>query len=40
MILNDKQILEEQVTKSQLIINEFKKENSSEIASSVLLNQL
>ena len=39
-LLNDKQILEKQVTKSQLIINKFKKENSSEIASSVLLNQL
>ena len=39
-ILNDKQILEKQVTKSQEIINKFKKEKSSEIASSVLLNQL
>ena len=39
-LLNDKQILEKQVTKSQEIVNKFKKEKSSEIASSVLLNQL
>ena len=39
-ILNDKQILEKQVTKSQEIINKFKNTKSSEIASSVLLNQL
>ena len=39
-LLNDKQILEKQVTKSQEIINKFKKGKSSEIASSVLLNQL
>jgi len=39
-LLNDKKILEKQVTKSQEIINKFKKEKSSEIASSVLLNQL
>ena len=39
-ILNDKQILEKQVTKSQEIINKFKNAKSSEIASSVLLNQL
>ena len=39
-LLNDKQILEKQVTKSQEIINKFKKEKSSEIASLVLLNQL
>ena len=39
-LLNDKQILEKQVTKSQEIINKFKKAKSSEIASSVLLNQL
>ena len=39
-LLNDKEILKKQVTKSQEIINKFKKENSSEIASSVLLNQL
>ena len=39
-LLNDKQILEKQVSKSQEIINKFKKEKSSEIASSVLLNQL
>ena len=39
-LLNNKQILEKQVSKSQVIINKFKKEGSSEIASSVLLNQL
>ena len=39
-LLNDKQNLEKQVAKSQEIINKFKKEKSSEIASSVLLNQL
>ena len=39
-LLNNKQILEKQVSKSQEIINKFKKEGSSEIASSVLLNQL
>ena len=38
--LNDKNILEKQIAKSQEIINNFKKEKSSEIASSVLLNQL
>jgi len=39
-LLNNKQALEKQVTKSQEIINKFKTEKSSEIASSVLLNQL
>ena len=39
-LLNDKNILERQISKSQEIIKNFKKEKSSEIASSVLLNQL
>jgi len=39
-LLSDKQILEKQVTKSQEIINKFKNAKSSEVASSVLLNQL
>lgn len=39
-LLNDKKILEKQVKKSQEIINTFKNVGSSEIASSVLLNQL
>ena len=39
-LLNDKNILEKQIAKSQEIINNFKKAKSSEIASSVLLNQL
>ena len=39
-LLNDKEILEKQVQKSQEIINTFKNAKSSEIASSVLLNQL
>ena len=39
-LLNDKKILEKQVKKSQEIINTFKNTKSSEIASSVLLNQL
>ena len=39
-LLNDKRILEKQIIKSQQIINKFKKSNSSEIASLVLLNQL
>ena len=39
-LLNDKQVLEKQVTKSQEIINKFKNAKSSEMASSVLLNQL
>ena len=39
-LLNDKQVLEKQVAKSQEIINKFKNAKSSEIASSVLLNQL
>ena len=39
-LLNDKNILEEQIIKSQQVINKFKKKNSSMIASEVLLNQL
>ena len=39
-LLNNKKILEKQVKKSQEIINTFKNAKSSEIASSVLLNQL
>jgi|TARA_B100001079_G_scaffold136588_1_gene117079 lipid-A-disaccharide synthase len=39
-LLNDKNILEKQIAKSQEIINNFKKGNSSEIASAVLLNKL
>ena len=39
-LLNDKEILEKQVKKSQEIINTFKNARSSEIASSVLLKQL
>ena len=39
-ILNDKKRLEDQIRKSQDIINTFKKTQSSEIASSILLNQL
>ena len=39
-LINDKQILEEQVTKSQKIINKFKNARSSEIASSVLFDHL
>jgi len=39
-ILNDKKILEKQIKKSQDILNTFKNAQSSEIASSVLLNQL
>ena len=39
-ILNDKKSLEDQIKKSQDILNTFKKNQSSEIASSVLLDQL
>ena len=39
-LLNNKKILEAQVKKSQEILNTFKNAKSSEIASSVLLNQL
>jgi len=39
-LLNDQQALKEQVTKSQEIIAKFKTKESSEIASSVLLNNL
>ena len=37
-LLNDKQSLEKQVTKSQKVINNFKTEKSLEIASSVIKN--
>ncbi len=37
-LINDKSILEKQITKSQKIINNFRKQNSAETASSVLLN--
>ena len=39
-LINDKQALEKQITKSQEIINQFKTEQSGEIASSVLLHHL
>jgi len=39
-LLKDKDSLEKQVTKSQKIISKFKTEKSSEIASSVLLDNL
>ena len=39
-LLNDRKALEKQVTKSQEVINKFKTDKSSEIASSVLLNNL
>ena len=39
-LLNDKQSLEKQVSKTKAIIDEFKTEKSSDIASSVLLNHL
>ena len=39
-LLNDDNILQKQIIKSQKIINNFKKEKSTEIASSVLLNHL
>ena len=39
-LLNDKQSLEKQVSKTKSIIDEFKTEKSSDIASSVLLNHL
>ena len=39
-LLNDQQALKKQITKSQEIISKFKTEKSSEIASSVLLNNL
>ncbi|HIF62090.1 MAG TPA: lipid-A-disaccharide synthase [Candidatus Pelagibacter sp.] len=39
-LLKDKQALENQVNSTQIIINEFKTENSSKIASSVLSNYL
>ena len=39
-LLNDKKNLEEQIEKSQEIIKTFRNKKSSEIASSVLLNQL
>ena len=39
-LLSDKHALEKQITKSQEIINNFKTEKSSEIASSVIENYL
>ena len=39
-LINDKKALEKQITKSQEIINQFKTEQSGEIASSVLLHHL
>jgi len=39
-LLTDKNALEQQVTKSQEVISNFKTERSSEIASSILLNHL
>ena len=39
-LLHDQQALKNQVMKSQKIISEFKTEKSSEIVSSVLLNNL
>ena len=39
-LLSDKQALENQVAKSQVIINEFRTEKSAEIASSVLISHL
>ena len=39
-ILNNKEVLQKQINKTHEIIKEFKKENSSEIASSILLNHL
>ena len=39
-LLSDKQALEKQVTKTQGIISNFKTEKSSEIASTVLANNL
>tara|TARA_B100001758_G_C17969273_1_gene382423 strand:- start:134 stop:565 length:432 start_codon:yes stop_codon:yes gene_type:complete len=39
-LLSDKQSLEKQVTKTQGIINNFKTKESSEIASSILANNL
>ena len=39
-LINDKEALKKQITKSQKIINQFKTEQSVEIASSVLLQYL
>jgi len=39
-ILNDKQTLEKQVFKTQLIISEFKNDNSSKLAASILIDYL
>ena len=39
-LLNNKNILEEQITKSQKVINNFKRKKSAEIASRVLLDHL
>jgi len=40
VLLNNKEILQKQIKKSLEIINKFKKNNSSEIASSILINYL
>ena len=39
-LLNNKNLLEDQITKSQKVINNFKKNKSAEIASRVLINHL
>ena len=39
-LLSDKQAMEKQITTTQGIINDFKTEKSSEIASSVLIKNL
>ena len=39
-LLNNKNLLEDQITKSQKVINNFRKNKSSEIASRVLINHL
>ena len=39
-ILNDKQTMEKQIRKTQEIISDFKTDKSSEIACSVLINNL
>ena len=39
-LLNNKNLLEDQIIKSQKVINNFKKKKSAEIASRVLINHL
>ena len=39
-LLNNQNLLEEQITKSQKVINNFKRKKSAEIASRVLLDHL